>query len=448
MRIKQFVLPAAALSAAAILLWPTQSRGFTTIGGSLSLLQRDARIFNNFTDAQANNNTIPDTNWPGYTGAPLAIWKSVAEWASELHGGTGAGDPTQTVGSGGANFDAAWGGLATGIGNINDNVVSELAGSSGGVLAYCETPIADGWRIRFYSGWTWHDGPGTVTGGIDIQGVATHEYGHALGLGHTTVGGSTMYASVSGSGTAQRSIEADDIAGVQFVYGVKSALKPHIGAITGTSVLTISGTNFAAANNEVWFASATPTGGTTPLVKATGIASQSGGTQIVVAVPAGAGAGDVFVKSGAGNTHADLSNGWPYDPSAGSPCNPPVSYCTAKTLSTGGIASAGWSGTNSLSVDDFHVLCFNGVPNKTGVPYYSSTQAAIPFQGGFLCAQPPVLRGAPFNFDITGYIDIAWPITAQMVGTTENIGFWFRDPQNPDGTNVGLSDAISVTYCP
>jgi hypothetical protein len=152
------------------------------------------------------------------------------EWGSELHG-DGQGDPHQPggLGSGGANFDASWQGNALGIGGGNDNVHSEIAGSSGGVLAYCESPIADGWRIRFYSGWTWDDGPGTpALGDMDLQGVATHEYGHALGLGHSDVVGATMYASVNASGVAQRSLAPDDVAGVQAVYGAKSPTKPRI----------------------------------------------------------------------------------------------------------------------------------------------------------------------------------------------------------------------------
>ena len=65
-------------------------------------------------------------------------------------------------------------------------------------------------------------------GSIDLQGVSTHEYGHALGLGHTGVGGATMTPPISGSGISARSIAADDQAGVQFIYGVKSASKPTI----------------------------------------------------------------------------------------------------------------------------------------------------------------------------------------------------------------------------
>ena len=147
-------------------------------------------MWNNFTDTQANNNITPHANFPGADGAEMAIWKGCIEWASLLHA-DGDGDTHQPfgLGSGGANFDAFYNGLATASGGTNGNTHSELGGGSGGTLAFTETPIADGWRIRYYSNWTWHDGPGPVNVGVDLQGVAAHEYGHALGLGHSTASG-------------------------------------------------------------------------------------------------------------------------------------------------------------------------------------------------------------------------------------------------------------------
>jgi hypothetical protein len=35
-----------------------------------------------------------------------------------------------------------------------------------------------------------------------------------------------------------------------------------------------------------------------------------------------------------------------------------------------------------------------------------------------------------------------------MPGTTRYYQFWFRDPFHPDGTNVGLSAALEVKFCP
>ncbi len=195
MNLKQLILPTAAHGAAAALLIPAQSDAYTLLGGALNTTQRDFRIFDSFTDPTANDNVTPDPNFPGYTGCELAIWKACTEWASELHGGTGDGDPHQPggLGSGGANLDAVFQGNATSAGTTNGNTFSELSGSSGGILAFTEDPISDGWRIRFYSNWTWHDGPGTPASGYDIQGVACRQYGNALGLDDSPVTGSTMF---------------------------------------------------------------------------------------------------------------------------------------------------------------------------------------------------------------------------------------------------------------
>lgn len=66
---------------------------------------------------------------------------------------------------------------------------------------------------------TWNT---TGVGGIDLQSVLTHEIGHFLGLGHSSNRGATMYASYSG-GTGSRVLDADDIAGVCFLYPDESA---------------------------------------------------------------------------------------------------------------------------------------------------------------------------------------------------------------------------------
>ena len=56
--------------------------------------------------------------------------------------------------------------------------------------------------------------------GYDFLTVATHEIGHALGLGHSEVAGALMYADYQGINTLQ----ADDIAGIQYLYGAVSAV--------------------------------------------------------------------------------------------------------------------------------------------------------------------------------------------------------------------------------
>jgi hypothetical protein len=61
-------------------------------------------------------------------------------------------------------------------------------------------------------------GEPACSGEYDIDGIMTHEVGHVIGLGHSTVTGATMYPSVSACNTANRSLEADDRAGRDDLY--------------------------------------------------------------------------------------------------------------------------------------------------------------------------------------------------------------------------------------
>jgi len=319
MQTRLLVLPAVCL-AGAILLFAElpPSAAFSKIGGSLNESQRDVRVFDNFLDATANDNTTESPQFPGWTGVELAVWKGISEWASLPHG-DGSGDPQSgnVLGDGGANFDAMWSGSADGIGTSNTNIVSSQPTCGGsGTLAYCETPISDGWRIRFCDEWTWDDGPGAIGSRFDLQGVLTHEYGHALGLGHSGNGQATMAPSVGAGQTSIRSIHADDIAGIQCIYGLVSATKPTIVATVadaGAGTLTIYGTQFGGVDNEVWFTNKAVTAtGVDPIVRVAGLAAAGNGTILVVPIPLDAGPGDVLVnKFGGGG--ATLSNAFPTD---------------------------------------------------------------------------------------------------------------------------------------
>ncbi len=445
---------AVALGLAASLLVPTNTDAFTTIGGSLGLGERHFRVFNNFTAATANDNTLADSNFPGYTGAPMAIWKGFIEWGSRLHG-SGNGDPSQPsgLGSGGANFDPSWQGLATSSGGTNDNIASQLSGCSGGTLAFCETPISDGWRIMFYECWTWQDGPGTGVPGsqIDIQGVACHEFGHALGLGHSADGNATMTPAVVGSGVAQRSINSDDIAGVQFIYGVASAAKPIITSIfPSLGQVTINGANFASSNNEVWFTK-TGTGGNGDPVKVTGVSSN--GVVITVAVPVGAGPGDLLVRiPGAG--HDRLSNAYPFAPDTGPPCFPPWNTCFTSPNSVDPVgAIMGYAGSQSVANNDFILIASGCPPGAAGIFYYGANETFATFGNGFRCVASPVFRTAILNVNIFGDAVRALNLNSLPPGGQINSGdtkyfqFWYRNPAG-GGAGFNLSDALGVPFCP
>jgi hypothetical protein len=456
--IKHLILPATALGAAATLLLPAKTEAFATLGFALPTTQRDFRVFNNFTDPEANNNAVADTNFPGYTGAVMALWKGCIEWGSVLHG-NGNGDPHQPagLGSGGANFDANFQALATGIGGTNDNIMSELAGSNGGVLAFTEAPGSTGWRIRFYSGWIWQDGPGTSIGGagsnFDLQSVTCHEYGHALGMDHSAVGGTTMAPAIAAGTVAQRSIAADDIAGIQSIYLVAAATKPRItGVSIGVGTVTLTGTNFGATGNQVWFTQATA-GGTGVAVMATNVSSTGGGTSITCTVPANAGPGDVMVKlSTAGN--ATLSNAWPINPNVTPPCDSPVNFCQTSPNSVGDGSVMTYSGTSSVSANDLELVAYGNPPDALGRFFYGMNQTPTPlvFGNGWRCIDPftrlPTLNCNEFG-DASFLLDLNALVPPNVInaGETWSFQFWYRNPA-AGGANFNASDGLQVEFCP
>lgn len=448
MRPRTLLLPAAALVPAALVLAPRPAPAFELLGGALRLGQRDVRVFDNFSDAEAHSNQTPHRSFPGAVGPQLAIWKAAVEWGSGLHG-DGQGDPTQPadLGSGGANFDFVWQGDADSVGGTNDNVVSEINGGAGGVLAFTELPIQDGWRIRFYSSpWTWHDDPAAASiGGLDrdLQAVATHELGHALGLDHTSVPGATMTAVTQQPDTPLRSIEADDAQGLAYLYGQKAPDKPEIASyrLVGGGQVEILGQNFGAWN-EVWFTRGTPGGDGTP-VKVRGVSATPDGRAITVAIPLAAGPGDVLVRR-AGNAFSDLSNAFPFDPTQ-NPCPANLAYGTG-TNTLFGQARLFWSGQPSLTTQDFAFQMLGMPASQTGLMIWSTAPTDLPFLGGSLLVAPPVHRGPAFTTDFVGFASLPFAVPASLVDETIYWQAWFPNPFSPAG--AGVSNGLRISFCP
>jgi hypothetical protein len=66
--------------------------------------------------------------------------------------------------------------------------------------------------FQFFSGTT------GCSDGFYIEDIAAHEFGHAIGMGHSSILGATMYPSVSSCNMGNRTLDADDIAGVEVLY--------------------------------------------------------------------------------------------------------------------------------------------------------------------------------------------------------------------------------------
>jgi hypothetical protein len=447
MKLTSLAMPGIALGAAALFILPEQSEAYSLLGFSLGVGQLDVRVFNNFSDPSDNNNQTPNPDFPAYFGADMAIWKGAQEWSSEQYGAAFTDPHQQYLGGdvGGTelgNFDITWQGSAIGIGGVNDNIQSQISGSNGGVLAFTESPSSNGWRIRYYEGWNWADGPGASVSGIDLQAVACHEYGHALGMGHSGNSAATMFA--SGGGVGGRSINVDDKNGLKAIYGAADANKPHISSfvLNGTS-LTVTGTDFSPANNRVWFTQA-GAGGTGAAVKVTGLTSN--GTTLSLAVPGNAGPGMILMRNDTVGTKS-MSNAVPLDPGN----NPTFGniYCDSEDNSSGSTATLAASGSDVVADNNLQLLMTDGPPNQFGYYLMSSLQGFVPLfsgsQGNF-CLGAPFIRFSALGQNTTAGGEFAFqPDLTNLPqgalinpGETWNFQVWFRDINGNSNTSDGL----------
>ncbi len=109
----------------------------------------------------------------------------------------------------------------------------------------------------------------------DLFSVAMHEFGHALGLGESSVAGSVMYSTYQGVKTG---LSSDDIAGIQSIYSASAARTPDLfGALNSSFSTAASLTNLldpvaltglepnldiATAGQSEYFSVVAPTGTT------------------------------------------------------------------------------------------------------------------------------------------------------------------------------------------
>jgi Matrixin len=125
----------------------------------------------------------------------------------------------------GASFSFAFAGYSTQTTNTNDgiNLIMFRNASSGSAIAttytwFSGTRLIDADMVFWDAGFQFFTGTSGCTNGFYIEDVATHEFGHALGLGHSTVTSATMYPSISYCSQQSRTLDPDDIAAVLSIY--------------------------------------------------------------------------------------------------------------------------------------------------------------------------------------------------------------------------------------
>jgi hypothetical protein len=126
---------------------------------------------------------------------------------------------------GGVNFGFVYAGPTTQTTNTNDgvNLIVFRNASSGSAIATTYwwssgTRIIDADIVLWDGAFRFFTGTTGCASGFYIEDIASHEFGHALGLGHSASAAATMYPSTSTCDQRNRSLDADDIAGVRALY--------------------------------------------------------------------------------------------------------------------------------------------------------------------------------------------------------------------------------------
>lgn len=112
--------------------------------------------------------------------------------------------------------------------------------------------LIEGDMVFYDGGFKFFPGSTGCSGGVYLQDIATHEFGHILGLGHSSVSAASMYPSVSWCSTSTRSLDSDDLAGIEALYpaGVTANTAPLV------TIDTPSNNSSFAENTSIGFAGA------------------------------------------------------------------------------------------------------------------------------------------------------------------------------------------------
>ncbi len=163
--------------------------------------------------------------------AAFATWSAVANiTAVQVADGGVAGGASQASG-----------------GHLGDIRIGAIAGFPSGVLAHAYQPGTQAYYgaggtiagdLHMNTAYLWEDDANDDYGDapFDFQTVMLHEIGHSLGLGHSGVTGSVMEPIYAGG---RRTLGADDIAGIQHIYGEAPVPEPASMLALGAGLVAI-----------------------------------------------------------------------------------------------------------------------------------------------------------------------------------------------------------------
>ncbi len=121
--------------------------------------------------------------------------------------------------------------------------INYLCGQTTRVCPYA-TCLTDA-DIEFNPADQFSTAPTPPRGSFDVQAIATHEFGHALGLDHSGLASAIMFPYGDSSGVVIRNLSTDDAAGIGFLYP-SAAYNTITGSLGGN--VQLGGTALFAAH--------------------------------------------------------------------------------------------------------------------------------------------------------------------------------------------------------
>lgn len=251
---------------------------YATNGG---LWQYGSRITYSFVPDGTSVGGVPSNLYATLNAvAPTATWqqqfeKAAALWSSYAHINLAlVPDNGAALGSAGNQQDDP---------NFGDIRIA-MASQSGGVLAFAMLPPpynggSNAGDVVFNSNIAWK-----VNTDYDIETVALHEIGHALGMDHSAISTAVMYAYYNGM---KQSVTTDDASGIQSIYGVfptdsdtnrSFSTATNITSQINNNQVAISGLNLAGTSDyDYWLVTvpSTTTGTMTVTMQSNDLSSVS-----------------------------------------------------------------------------------------------------------------------------------------------------------------------------
>jgi Matrixin/Bacterial Ig domain len=131
-------------------------------------------------------------------------------------------------------------------------IASTYAWSFNGALIEADVVFWDGTR-RFFTGSSGCSGSKSAY----VEDIATHEFGHVIGLSHSAYIDATMYPSYSACSKTFRTLASDDLAGIRWLYKTLSSVVDSPPVVTilapsnGATVTAGTGIQFSGTATDV-----------------------------------------------------------------------------------------------------------------------------------------------------------------------------------------------------